>query len=55
VVHLTGAAKYLLTPLAMAVAFAMMASYFLSRTLVPTMMHFTLPSELHLYQNESAS
>ena len=42
VVLLTGAAKYLFTPLAMAVAFAMMASYFLSRTLVPTMMHFLL-------------
>jgi len=55
VVLLTGAAKYLFTPLAMAVAFAMMASYFLSRTLVPTMMHFLLPSELHLYQDESAS
>ncbi len=55
VVLLTGAAKYLFTPLAMAVAFAMMASYFLSRTLVPTMMHFLLPAELHLYQDESAS
>ena len=42
VVLLTGAAKFLFTPLAMAVAFAMMASYFLSRTLVPTMMHFLL-------------
>jgi multidrug efflux pump subunit AcrB len=55
VVLLTGAAKYLFTPLAMAVAFAMLASYFLSRTLVPTMMHFLLPSEIHLYQDESAA
>ena len=55
VVLLTGAAKYLFTPLAMAVAFAMMASYFLSRTLVPTMMHFLLPAEIQLYQDESAS
>ena len=55
VVLLTGAAKYLFTPLAEAVAFAMMASYFLSRTLVPTMMHFLLESELHLYQDESAA
>jgi CzcA family heavy metal efflux pump len=55
VVLLTGAAKFLFTPLAMAVAFAMMASYFLSRTLVPTMMHFLLPSELKLYQDESES
>ncbi len=51
VVLLTGAAKFLFTPLAMAVAFAMMASYFLSRTLVPTMMHFLLPAELKLYQD----
>ncbi len=55
VVLLTGAAKYLFTPLAMAVAFAMLASYFLSRTLVPTMMHFLLPAEIKLYQDESAS
>jgi multidrug efflux pump subunit AcrB len=32
-----------------------MASYFLSRTLVPTMMHFLLGQEIHLYQDESAS
>ena len=55
VVLLTGAAKFLFTPLAMAVAFAMLASYFLSRTLVPTMMHFLLPAELLLYQDEAAS
>ncbi len=51
VVLLTGAAKYLFTPLAEAVAFAMMASYFLSRTLVPTMMHFLLGAEIQLYQS----
>ncbi len=55
VVLLTGAAKYLFTPLAMAVAFAMLASYFLSRTLVPTMMHFLLKAEIDLYQDESSS
>jgi CzcA family heavy metal efflux pump len=55
VVLLTGAAKYLFTPLAEAVAFAMMASYFLSRTLVPTMMHFLLEAELKLYQDETAA
>src|SRR3954447_10311850 len=52
VVLLTGAAKYLFTPLAMAVVFAMLASYFLSRTLIPTMMHFLLPAELGLYQRK---
>jgi CzcA family heavy metal efflux pump len=50
VLLLTGAAKYLFTPLAMAVVFAMMMSYFLSRTLVPTMVHFLLGSEIELYQ-----
>ncbi len=55
VVLLTGAAKYLFTPLAMAVAFAMMASYFLSRTLVPTMMHFLLGAEINLYQDKGES
>lgn len=52
VLLLTGAAKYLFTPLAMAVVFAMLASYFLSRTLVPTMMHFLLPAEVSLYQQK---
>jgi CzcA family heavy metal efflux pump len=49
VLLLTGAAKFLFTPLALAVVFAMMASYVLSRTLVPTMAHFMLRSELKLY------
>ena len=49
VLLLTGAAKYLFTPLAMAVVFAMMASYFLSRTLVPTMVHYMLRPEVKLY------
>jgi multidrug efflux pump subunit AcrB len=51
VVLLTGAARYLFTPLAEAVVFAMLASYFLSRTLVPTMMHYLLPAEIPLYQS----
>jgi CzcA family heavy metal efflux pump len=55
VVLLTGAAKFLFTPLAEAVAFAMLASYFLSRTLVPTMMHFFLGHEIQLYQSEDES
>ncbi|WP_031498350.1 efflux RND transporter permease subunit [Bryobacter aggregatus] len=42
VIFLTGAAKFLFTPLALAVVFAMMASYMLSRTIVPTMSHFLL-------------
>ncbi|MGA7155214.1 MAG: efflux RND transporter permease subunit [Acidobacteriaceae bacterium] len=55
VVLLTGAAKFLFTPLAEAVAFAMLASYFLSRTLVPTMMHFLLGKEIALYQDPGES
>ncbi len=55
VLLLTGPARYLFTPLAMAVVFAMLASYFLSRTLVPTMMHFLLGSEIALYQRPEAS
>ena len=39
---LTGVAKYLFTPLALAVIFAMLASYLLSRTVVPTFVHYLL-------------
>jgi multidrug efflux pump subunit AcrB len=50
VLLLTGTAKYLFTPLAIAVVFALLASYLLSRTLVPTMMSYLLGSDLHRYQ-----
>jgi len=39
---LSGVTKYLFSPLAMAVIFAMLASYFLSRTVVPTFVHYLL-------------
>ena len=52
VVLLTGAAKYLFTPLAMAVVFAMLASYLLSRTLIPTMVKYLLPAELEAYSQD---
>ncbi|MGA8306975.1 MAG: efflux RND transporter permease subunit [Candidatus Acidiferrales bacterium] len=39
---LSGVAKYLFVPLAEAVVFAMLASYLLSRTLVPTMARYLL-------------
>jgi multidrug efflux pump subunit AcrB len=42
VVFISGSAKFLFVPLAMAVVFAMLTSYFLSRTLVPTMMRYLL-------------
>jgi len=47
VFFLKGVAYYLFTPLALAVVFAMMASYFLSRTVAPTMANFLLGSEVH--------
>jgi multidrug efflux pump subunit AcrB len=43
---LSGAAKFLFTPLAMAVVFAMLTSYFLTRTLVPTLMHYLMKPEV---------
>jgi multidrug efflux pump subunit AcrB len=45
VVFLTGPAKYLFTPMALAVVFAMLASYVLSRTLVPVLANFLLGAE----------
>jgi multidrug efflux pump subunit AcrB len=42
---LTGAAKSLFVPMALAVVFAMLMSYVLSRTLVPTMVHYLLKHE----------
>jgi multidrug efflux pump subunit AcrB len=49
VLLLTGAAKFLFTPLAGAVVFAMLASYLLSRTIIPTMVHYMLKPELKIY------
>ncbi len=54
VVFIAGAAKSLFTPLAMAVVFAMLTSYFLSRTLVPTMVHYLLEPEVALYTGDPA-
>jgi multidrug efflux pump subunit AcrB len=45
VVLLTGAAKYLFTPLAISVVAAMVASYLLSRTLVPVLARQLMESE----------
>jgi len=50
---LTGVAKYLFVPLAEAVVFAMLASYLLSRTLVPTMAKYLLRG--HEEENLAAS
>jgi multidrug efflux pump subunit AcrB len=50
VAFLSGVAASLFVPLAMAVVFAMIPSYLLSRTLVTTMMQAMLGSELDLYK-----
>ncbi len=44
---LTGVARYLFVPLAEAVSFAMIASYILSRTIVPTMAKYLLRGHSH--------
>jgi multidrug efflux pump subunit AcrB len=45
VVLLTGPARYLFTPMALSVVIAMMASYLLSRTLVPVLARMLMASE----------
>lgn len=45
---LSGAAGSLFAPLAMAVVFAMLASYAISRTLVPTLVRWALEREAHI-------
>ena len=47
VVFLEGPAKFLFTPLGLAVVFAMLASYALSRTLTPVMIGLLLKGEHH--------
>lgn len=55
VVFLSGVAKYLFVPLAMAVVFAMLASYVLSRTVVPMMADYLLKDEVDLYLEHAQS
>jgi len=47
VLLLTGAAKYLFTPMALAVVFSILASYGISRTLVPVMSRYLLLENEH--------
>lgn len=49
---LVGPAKFLFTPFAYAVVFAIAASYVLSRTVVPVMIKFILPPEMYLYTKD---
>jgi multidrug efflux pump subunit AcrB len=55
IAFISGAARSLFTPLGMAVVFAMMTSYFLSRTLVPTMVHYLLGPEIGLYDGSASA
>jgi CzcA family heavy metal efflux pump len=54
VVFLDGPAQYLFTPLALAVVFAMGASYLLSRTLVPVMVNYLLPAEIAAHSHAAS-
>ncbi len=47
VVMLVGPAKFLFTPLALAVVFAIATSFFISRTLVPTMIDYLIQDAAH--------
>jgi multidrug efflux pump subunit AcrB len=48
---LTGVARYLFVPLAEAVVFALVASYFFSRTLIPTLVMYLLRAEVERRKN----
>jgi multidrug efflux pump subunit AcrB len=48
---LTGVARYLFVPLAEAVVFALLASYFFSRTLVPTLVMYLMKKEAAKHQH----
>jgi multidrug efflux pump subunit AcrB len=54
VLFLEGPARFLFGPLAMSVVFAMLASYVLSRTLVPMLADLLLPAEDHHAGKEGA-
>ncbi len=51
--QLSGVAGYLFLPLAEAIIFAMVASFVLSRTLVPTMAAFLLPAQVAAHHAEA--
>jgi multidrug efflux pump subunit AcrB len=51
---LSGVAKFLFVPLAEAVVFAMLASYLLSRTVVPTFAKYLLPPEMDRHRSHES-
>ncbi len=52
---LTGVAKFLFVPLAEAVSFAMLASYLLSRTLIPTLVMYIMRGHEHRAEQPSSA
>jgi len=54
VIFLVGPAKYLFTPMAFAVVFAILSSYVLSRTLVPVLVKFILRTDAHAHSASKA-
>jgi multidrug efflux pump subunit AcrB len=54
ITFLRGIVAYLFTPLALAVVLAILASYLLSRTLVPTMVMYLLPAEVEAERGGAA-
>jgi multidrug efflux pump subunit AcrB len=51
---LTGVPRYLFAPLAEAVVFALLASYFFSRTIIPTLVQFLLRKEVERHRRPDA-
>jgi multidrug efflux pump subunit AcrB len=51
---LSGVPRYLFVPLAEAVVFALLASYFFSRTIIPTLVMFLLRKEVERHRNPDA-
>ncbi|MBX3193054.1 MAG: efflux RND transporter permease subunit [Labilithrix sp.] len=54
VVFLEGPAKFIFLPMGMAVAFSVMASYLLSRTLIPTLVKYLLRGEIEGHASRGA-
>src|SRR5437763_4814384 len=53
VLFLEGAARYLFMGMALAVGISVMASYFLSRTVIPTLVMYLLKDEAHAAQDDA--
>ena len=54
-VFLEGPARYIFLPMGEAVGFSVMASYLLSRTIIPTLVQYLLPKELAMHAHPPAT